>query len=87
MEDAPTAYGEISYTILSSSDGKTVTAEIDMPDRETVPALKIRFRLPEGKAISSATVHGKTVTVDADGETLTILNPADKLEIRIAARV
>ena len=87
VEDAPTAYGEISYTISSSSDGKTVTAEIDMPDRETAPALKIRFRLPEGKAISSATVNGKTVTVDADDETLTILNPADKLEIRIVARV
>ncbi|MBQ7727773.1 MAG: hypothetical protein IJT60_04245 [Clostridia bacterium] len=82
-EDAPTIYGDISFTIVSDVDNGQVRAEIDIPTRESVPALKIRFRHPDGNTIRSVTVNGFEATILEDGETVYIPSPEGKLEITI----
>lgn len=59
VKNAPTYFGNISFTINGENAGNEINAEIDMPDRNPPKQLLVRFRHPEGKAIKSVVVNGK----------------------------
>jgi hypothetical protein len=59
VRNAPTRFGNVSYSITSSVASGHIDAEIQPPTRETLNRLVIRLRHPEGKAICSVTVNGK----------------------------
>ncbi len=78
---APTLWGDLTYRITSKVASGKIEAEIDVPSRIAPPAIKLRFRHPDGAKIASATVNGAPASVMADGETILIPSPAGKLHV------
>lgn len=68
VQRAPTAFGEVSFTIESHLRGGEVVARVDLPPRHFARAY-LRLRLPDGKAIASATINDQPAEM-ADGEAL-----------------
>ncbi len=58
VKQAPTAFGEVSYEVVSSVERGYVTAIISLPERETPGAVVLRLRHPEQLPIKSVTVEG-----------------------------
>jgi hypothetical protein len=84
VEHAPTHFGALSYTITSKLKDGTIEARIDLPKSQPKKTL-LRFRLPNGAKLASATADGKELHI-ADGETidLTALKGSVSLQARIA---
>ncbi len=56
VKDAPTYFGDLSYTIISS--GNEIAATIELTHRRQVSSLIVRFRHPNNKPIRSVLVNG-----------------------------
>ena len=61
IDDAPTLFGKMA--IRTKSDGRTITVDIDAPDREAPDEIKLVVRHPERKLLTKATVNGKKARV------------------------
>ncbi len=59
IRQAPTQFGQISFTITSQAASGKLLATIMMPERSRPATLLIRFRHPEAKPMRSVTVNGK----------------------------
>jgi hypothetical protein len=59
VRGAPTRFGKVSYSIVSSAAAGHIDAEIQPPTREAPRRLVLRLRHPEGKPIRAVTVDGK----------------------------
>ena len=72
VKNAPTEFGDLSYTIECATKDGRVNAEVKIPDRNPPERVLLRFRLPDGKKIESAEANGKKLDVHKDekGETL-----------------
>lgn len=88
VEKAPTFFGELSYRIVSETDSGQITARIHTPSRQPVPAIRLRLRHPSGAKIREAYLSdgnaqdtAKSVTVDEDRETVTIVDPKGTLTL------
>ena len=81
VASAPTAYGDCSFSIKSDAENGIITAEVSVGDRRPLPRLRLRLRHPDGAIIAGATVNGRPVSIDPDGETVTVPAPRGKLEI------
>ncbi|MBQ4573572.1 MAG: hypothetical protein IJA85_00060 [Clostridia bacterium] len=80
--DVPTMYGQLTYTTTSDADNGRITSVIDVPARREIPVMKLRLRHPEAAKIKAVTINGKAYDcIDADGETITFVKPAGKLEV------
>ena len=83
---APTYYGLLSMTIQSQAGSGRIKAEVDVPGRLPPKTLLIRFRHPEQKRITSASVDGAAWSdYDANKEWIRIPAPQCK-RYRIEAR-
>ena len=72
VQNAPTRWGRISFSITSKFSDHKVNAEIQLPSAFAA-AIKLRLRLPEGHRIQSVTVNGKPWTrFDPQEETVTL---------------
>jgi hypothetical protein len=60
VKNAPTYFGEVSFSIKGESDMNTIEATIGLSDRNPPKELWIRFRHPDEKPIRSVIVNGKT---------------------------
>jgi hypothetical protein len=81
IERAPTAFGEISFTLNSELSTHHVSAEIALPDRQTPNKIFLRLRLPDGHRIKSISV-GKLMK---DGETIDLTGFKGKIFIACQA--
>jgi hypothetical protein len=83
VENAPTRFGAVSYTIDSHvSDGRIVVT-LDPPKRTPPKAVVLYLRHPAGKPIKAATANGKPVAgFDAGAVTLKELKGPTTVEIR-----
>jgi hypothetical protein len=68
IQDAPTNFGNVAYTIASNIDAGSITATITPPQRQTPKEIVLRLRHPEGKTLS---------TVEATGATVKQISPED----------
>lgn len=66
----PTAFGEVSFTIVSKLNDGTVTADLALPTRSNPEKTLFRLRLPDGWKIDSADASGQVLNLD--GETIDI---------------
>jgi len=66
VERAPTAFGEVSVVMRSELKKGEVIAEVTAPPRPC-PKMLLRARVPEGWKITTASVKGSTLPVDANG--------------------
>lgn len=56
VQNAPTEYGDISFTVESQTNASRILAEIDTP-RRTPKSLLIRLRHPDARPLQSVTVN------------------------------
>jgi hypothetical protein len=83
VENAPTQFGPVSYTITSKLKEGTIDARIELPKSQPKKTL-LRFRLPNGTKLAGASADGKELPV-ADGETIDL--SALKGSVSIQARI
>ncbi len=82
VNKAPTAFGEVSFTIESHIGQGEVSATVELPSRHFDRAL-LRFRLPDGKKIASAMIDDQPAKL-VDGETVEL---AGNGTVKIRAKV
>jgi hypothetical protein len=59
VTNAPTNFGQLSYSMESQATAGSITAAIELSDRNPPADLRIRFRHPQSKPIRSVLVNGK----------------------------
>lgn len=80
---APTAFGELSMSVHSAIDTGSVTAEIQLPPRPPKETL-LRFRLPKGYKIISASAADRQVDVTSETMKLTGLSGSIKIKATVS---
>ena len=85
VTDAPTAFGNLSYSILSDVDNDRITVEIDAPDREEIGQINLRLRHPDAATIRSVNITSGTgtATIADDGETVIITGAKGQISLEI----
>jgi hypothetical protein len=82
ITNAPTAFGEVSYTIESKLNSGAIEASIDLPQRSQPKTTLLRFRLPDGKKLASATAGEKQLKIADDGETIDLTGLSGKIDVQ-----
>ena len=87
VERAPTAFGDVSYTIRSTLNDGAVFANVSLPERGEPSKTLLRLRLPAGWRIAGASLGGggREVLVADDGETLDLTGLRG--DVRVIAHV
>src|SRR5215831_5473450 len=71
VNDAPTLYGPVSYTISSKIDHEQIIVDLDVPDQKPIGSLQLRLRVPGNKQLVGVRVNGQPYTqFDASTETI-----------------
>ena len=85
VTDAHTAFGDLSYSILSDVDNNRITAEIDVPAREEIEQINLRLRHPDAAIIRSVTITSGTgtATIAEDGETVIITGATGQISLEV----
>ncbi len=79
VSNAPTYFGNVSYTIQSQVASGKITASVDLANQPAPETLLIRFRGPQAKPMRSVTVNGQNWTdFDAAKEWVRIKKPSQK---------
>lgn len=87
VQNAPTRFGPVGFTIVSHTDKGYIEAVIDPPTRGTPSEIVIRLRHPEGKQIQSATVNGKPHNdFDPEKQYVRIQPTSKQLTVRVRYR-
>jgi hypothetical protein len=84
---APTAFGEVGYTLQSRDAGRTIVATVTPPTRKPPSAIRLRTRHAENRPIASVSVNGQPWS-EFTADTV-VLKPAGQLlsiEIRYGDR-
>ena len=78
VEQAPTHFGELTYTIQSQAAAGRITARVELAARRAPQTLLLRLRHPDSKPIRSVTVNGRNwADFDREKEWVRIPNPAE----------
>lgn len=60
IRHAPSVFGKLSMTMESRAASGEILAEVDLSARSRLKNLRVRFHHPEGKAMRTVTVNGRT---------------------------
>jgi hypothetical protein len=83
VQNAPTRFGKVSYTINSAVAKGQIEATVQLPPKCTAKKIVLRLRHPDGKPIQSVTVQGKPHTdFDPKKETITFTPADEKIIVR-----
>jgi hypothetical protein len=84
VTNAPTEFGDVSYTIESAIKDGRVSAEVTIPDRNPPKLVLLRLRLPDGRKIVSAEANGKKLEIEKNdkGETIDLSGMKGKVIVR-----
>jgi hypothetical protein len=80
VERAPTAFGEVSLMAQSELSKGRVTATVDLPSRGKPTKTLLRFRLPKGHEIKSATIDGQPAKLTG-AETIDLTGRSGKVTV------
>ncbi|MGA2531409.1 MAG: hypothetical protein ABSG19_00080 [Candidatus Aminicenantales bacterium] len=80
IQNAPTKFGPVSFTIESHIDRGRIDVRLTAPAREAPRNILLRLRHPQEKPIKRVTVDGKPLTSFA-GDTVTLASPRGALKI------
>jgi hypothetical protein len=82
VERAPTAFGDISFTIHSDVDKGKVTADVSLPERAPAKTL-LRLRVPDGYEVKTASAGSTNLMVQTtpNGATLDLTKLTGKVHI------
>ena len=83
VANAPTLFGKVSYDLESQASDGIITAHIDPPSRNTLDAIVVRMRHPDGKRLTRAECDGvKSFTVDPEKSTVSIVPAGGPVTVR-----
>jgi hypothetical protein len=83
VRNAPTRFGNVSYTITSKVADGAIEAVVELPKDCTAKKIVLRLRHPDGKPIRSVTVQGQPSTdFDAKKETISFAPAGESVTIR-----
>jgi hypothetical protein len=83
IRNAPTRFGNVSYTITSKVADGAIEAVVDLPKDCTAKKVVLRLRHPDGKPIRSVTVQGQPSTdFDPKKETISFTPTGERVTIR-----
>jgi hypothetical protein len=85
VQNAPTAFGPVSFSLKSRLSHGEVLAELDLPSRNPPKQVRLRVRLPDHWRITDARVGSKSLTVDEQG-TVDVSRLTAKAAIRFSVR-
>jgi len=85
VDAAPTRWGRVGYSIESQLKSRTIRATLDLPATGIAAEIHLRLRTPGNAHVRSATVEGRPLRVDADGETV-IVPPGASKRVEVVAR-
>jgi len=87
VQNAPTVFGPVSYTIQSAVDEGRVTVQLTPPRRNPPREIQVFVRHPEGRPIQHVLAGGKPLE-GFDAGSLTLRNPLEPLtlELRYATK-
>jgi hypothetical protein len=84
VRNAPTRFGQVSYSIVSSVAGGHIDAVIDPPTREMPKRLVIRVRHPQDKPMRAVTLNGQPHgDFDPLKETVSLPSSKERLTVRV----
>jgi hypothetical protein len=63
IEQAPTRWGRVSFSLVSHSSNKTVAGHVELSGRRVPREIYFKLRLPEQKSLRSVTVNGRPTTL------------------------
>jgi hypothetical protein len=67
VERAPTAFGPVSVFVQSKLNSGEVTADVDLPQRQTPKHTLLRIRIPDGWHVTSADAGSDKLSPDSKG--------------------
>ena len=80
VRNAPTHFGVLAYEIVSDVDNGKISATIEIPSRNPIKSVILRFRHPKATPVRSVTVNGKSwKAFDADRETIKLTGVTGKV--------
>jgi hypothetical protein len=85
VEDAPTAFGKVSYRIDSRVDQGRLTLRIDPPGGKGCRAITVYLRHPRHEPIQSATANGRPVK-ELSPDTLTLIDIDKPIVVEVRYR-
>ena len=84
VQEAPTRFGKVSYTITSSVASGQIEAVIQSPDRAPPRRIVLRIRHPEGKRMRTVTVGGQPHSeFDPAQDTISIAPAVEPIRVRV----
>lgn len=84
VEDAPTYFGNLSYTTESHLDSGYITEKVVLPADEKLTKVFLRFRLPEGYRIVSVSVNGTEAPMRDEFTAVYGIGDARELDVRVS---
>ena len=63
IDQAPTRWGKVSMKLAADLGSKKATATVDLTGASTPKELYVKFRVPAGNTLQSATANGQTVQI------------------------
>jgi hypothetical protein len=82
VNNAPTMFGPMSYTIQSSVDQGRVTVQVIPPRRNPCKEIQVFVRHPEGRPIQQVLVGGRPLNT-FDAGSVTLRNPREPLTLEL----
>jgi hypothetical protein len=84
VQDAPTSFGPVSYSI--ERNGSRVHVTVDVPDSPAPRTLRLRLRLPDGDRIASVRAAGLAIPFDRKSGTIDLSGWAGGLDLDVTLR-
>jgi hypothetical protein len=83
INNAPSLFGPVSYTITSKIEHNQVMADLDIPSQKPIGNLQLRLRVPANKQLIGVKVNGQPYNkFNASTETIDLTGLTGKLIIR-----
>ncbi len=83
VEDAPTLFGDVGYSIKSHNGARKMTVRVDPPTKHPPKAIHVRLRHPAGKPIQAVMVDGlESKDFTADTVILTKIEKPAVVDVR-----
>jgi hypothetical protein len=76
---APTRWGRVDFRMQADPEKKHILARVELPQARTPLEIQVKFRLPRGYSLQSATVNRKPAGFSGlHGDTVTVKSPGAK---------
>ena len=79
VDDAPTSFGRVSYSIVRR--GRRITVSVTPPASPAPRSLRLRLRLPSGNRLVEVRLGGRRISFDATTGTIDISGRKEQIEL------